>query len=530
MLSLEPSISKGLYHSRERPCHLSGLENKLGGPDNQTATAFIEQIRNVAKSVGGLMHSKDFEAREQDDPWSVSQDFFASEKGTLNRDAKKDLRRREKSFESCNIDFEEEPCLATGTAFLIAKDLALTAGHCFFESPCKEEDLSKKLSNPHPDLLVFDFDTPPRKGSEKKSLSFADKDVYQIKSVIAYELFGEENNQTRDWALLKLDRAVTEDRKPLEVDFSSEIEEGMSVWMVGHLRGISKKWRGNAIITQKVSVTTDKSKQLKCPHFFGSNLAAFTGDSGAPILDKETGHVIGMLCNGNLDYKVKNGVIVESIINKEKIEKRGYEHALKMSSLNFLEAFFSSNPLFLPNPSNKGQARGITLEGVCCNKLNTVPIIHGKMVDILKESLQCSECKSHLKDKVMVLFDCKYKIQASKTKEKRAEGVFLFHRVNSSLGGEMRFNLQEWETLRISWNDPGAIEQSFAGALSITEPTVGSVAHLALRQLITAAKIAGKSIQRIISNNDNVLIFVLLGAMVGVVVGAGAMQLYYKNK
>ena len=242
MSSLGSSIFKGMYSGCDIPCNLFDLEDELGDIDNPTATATIKKIRDVARSVGGLIQSKNFELRKEGESWVVNQKFFQSEFGTLEKKAKKEQVFMNQVIKECNINFEDEPSLANGTAFLIAKDLVLTEGHCLFDKNSVSEsknDGFPEFESGVPDLLIFDYDQNPTIENGKKKLEFPAKNVYKIVSIVAYELFEDEDKQKRDWALVKLDRHVI-DRDPLEIDFESELVEGMDVWMVGLCKGFQK--------------------------------------------------------------------------------------------------------------------------------------------------------------------------------------------------------------------------------------------------------------------------------------------------
>jgi DNA replication protein DnaC len=93
-----------------------------------------------------------------------------------------------------------------------------------------------------------------------------------------------------DWALLKLDREVACDPLPLNLN---KVADKIELYMLGHPNGLPLKFTYNG----KLEGNTESD-------FFECKLDAFRGNSGSPVLNKETNQVVGILIEGNTDYQV----------------------------------------------------------------------------------------------------------------------------------------------------------------------------------------------------------------------------------
>ena len=92
-----------------------------------------------------------------------------------------------------------------------------------------------------------------------------------------------------DWALIRLDRAVT-DRRFLEYRKSGEPEVGANLVVIGHPTGLPTKIADGANI-----------RELKGT-YFTANLDTYGGNSGSAVFNADTGVVEGILVRGERDY------------------------------------------------------------------------------------------------------------------------------------------------------------------------------------------------------------------------------------
>jgi hypothetical protein len=168
--------------------------------------------------------------------------------------------------------FREQPAGNCSTGFLIAKNLIATAGHC-----APDDAAARKLR------CVFGF----RMLDDDKAQTVIHND--HIFKVIEH-VDGRRNPTTTDWAVLKLDRPVTNHRVA-PVRRTGRIGNGAAVHVIGHPLGLPMKFAGNANVR-------DNSKAS----FFSANLDTYGGNSGSPVFNSETHEVEGILVRGERDF------------------------------------------------------------------------------------------------------------------------------------------------------------------------------------------------------------------------------------
>ena len=186
-------------------------------------------------------------------------------------------------------NFSQEPSFGFGTLFLIGKQLALTAAHCVCKKNSENLDpneqlLDKKIISTY--FVVFGFQMTSESSYPKQ---FPKKDVYKIKDVVKHQLARKGN--WADWAILQLDREV-EDRVPLPLNFIHKSAKEIELYMLGHPQGLPMKFTGGARLLENTH-----------EDYFQSDLDAFEGNSGSPVMNKKTGEVIGILCSGHADLE-----------------------------------------------------------------------------------------------------------------------------------------------------------------------------------------------------------------------------------
>jgi hypothetical protein len=167
--------------------------------------------------------------------------------------------------------FAEQPLVAFCTSFLVAPNVALTAGHCVGS----EDELATFK-------VVFGF------GLRSKSVfePVADKDVYT-----AVKLRGRvEDPQGADWAVLELDRPVV-NRDPLALRPRGLIPNKEPLYVIGFPLGLPMKIAGGAEV-----------RSQQDPSFFVANLDTYGGNSGSPVFSNLTGEVEGILVRGETDF------------------------------------------------------------------------------------------------------------------------------------------------------------------------------------------------------------------------------------
>lgn len=175
------------------------------------------------------------------------------------------------------------------TAFLVGKDQMITAAHCL-RHPLAHLDK----------VLIFDFTNSSL--SDNGDLIFESDQIYSIKTAsvarevhfvdrVVNDTSRSEKMIIKDHALLTLERSVV-GRIPLEWNFTEELTSGTELSIFGHPDGISQKM-ANGVVESPDRET-----------FFYASLDSFSGNSGSPVINKQTMKVEGLLSSGEADYIV----------------------------------------------------------------------------------------------------------------------------------------------------------------------------------------------------------------------------------
>lgn len=177
-------------------------------------------------------------------------------------------------FNICSDErYAHEPSFSDCSGFLIAPDLIATAGHCISPKVCSHY------------TWIFDYNKP------SSEIYSPNENVYSCKEVITRE-----NNEYKDFAIVKLDRPVL-DRKPLKLRTTAPASVGTNVFALSFPLGLPMKFSGMAqILSWKSSM-----------YNFNASLNIFEGSSGSPIFNASTYQVEGILSNGNKDFYKDNG-------------------------------------------------------------------------------------------------------------------------------------------------------------------------------------------------------------------------------
>lgn len=239
------AASKGIY----------GSDNRL---DIFEAEPYVRQIaRSVAAVVSGDM---------------------PDENGLVALD----LQLFKTAFSLCAEErFSEQPVGSFCTASLVAPDLVLTAGHCASKESCP----GKKF--------VFGFEMGA--GGEWPSKIPA-SDIYSCAEIVAAS-----NGNTRDFAVIRLDRPVT-GREPLILNRGPAPESGAGVFVIGTPLGLPLKVADGARVRR---VGEDS---------FLTDLDTYGGNSGSPVFNARTGLVEGILIGGGQDLALKDDACVVSYV------------------------------------------------------------------------------------------------------------------------------------------------------------------------------------------------------------------------
>lgn len=298
-ISSTHGVDKSLYVHKDPRKNLYKLD-KLKDSKKQKYPD-LTKIKANACAVACLI-SKDMWT-ENLSTYSISTSF------TLSNYIKKEFTCPLKEGEK----FRNEPCVATGTGFLVSHSKLMTAGHCV-----------RKGKNIEDIRIIFNFQMKDKKNFQRE---FDKREVYRIKHIIYYQ-YDPKERLSPDWALIKLDRTVV-GIEPLQV--SHTIQKRARVYMLGHPMGLPLKFSGEASV-----------KNIAHVHKFECDLAAFRGNSGSPVIDRVTHAVVGMLVNGfepgyeiDQEYKRNAGEsrVIARRITQEETKKEGYELCQKITPI-----------------------------------------------------------------------------------------------------------------------------------------------------------------------------------------------------
>jgi len=168
--------------------------------------------------------------------------------------------------------FREQPAPGSATGFLVAPQILATAGHVVACGDTFGLD----------EVVVFDF---VMADTNTPAIIVQAENIYAMDRVLAY------NDGLPDWALVQLDRAVT-DRMPLPLRRLGRLADDVNdLLVIGHPLGLPRKYSGHGKV-----LGNDE------PSFFETDLDVNGGNSGSPVLHPDTLEVEGILFAGNEDF------------------------------------------------------------------------------------------------------------------------------------------------------------------------------------------------------------------------------------
>ena len=186
-----------------------------------------------------------------------------SELALVNFGEREDLCASEK--------FRDQPVGAFCSGFLVAPQIIATAGHCINKNNVQEKRF----------VFGFKMNAP---GDPTTRIN--NSEIYRGSRIIGREL----TDNGPDWALVELDRPV-ENHPPVKVRSNGKMEDGASVYVIGHPCGLPMKFAGGSNVR-------DNGNDA----FFVANLDSFGGNAGSPVFNSETHEIEGLLARGEADF------------------------------------------------------------------------------------------------------------------------------------------------------------------------------------------------------------------------------------
>ncbi|MBX9765698.1 MAG: serine protease [Bdellovibrionales bacterium] len=212
--------------------------------------------------------------------------------------------------------FKEQLSAGFCSGSLVGPDLVLTAGHCVRSlQACKDTK------------FVFDFAVstqPARSGFLGRAAN--SKTVSEVPKNSVYgcaELLGRnEQGQGADWAVVKLDRPVT-DRPFLHVRRQGSVAEKDGVTVIGYPSGIPVKVAGNANV-----------RRVTANGYFVTDLDTYGGNSGSSVFNSQTLDIEGILVRGENDFVQRGSCTISNVCRQG--DCRGEDVTLVSEALHLI--------------------------------------------------------------------------------------------------------------------------------------------------------------------------------------------------
>lgn len=170
--------------------------------------------------------------------------------------------------------FRNQPIAAIGAAFLINRQVVVTAHHVIPNAP-----IAGRVR------LVFGY----RLNGQTAPSVLSAADVYEATPLWA--------NPRRDIALLRLDRPVM-DRAALQIRMDREVRDGEGLYAMGFPTGLPGKFADNG------------SVQARTRAFFTTDLDIIRGNSGSPVFSAVNNQVVGVVSTAPFGFTPVNGRLV----------------------------------------------------------------------------------------------------------------------------------------------------------------------------------------------------------------------------
>ncbi len=231
---------------------LAGIEpHVIYGDDNRLDLYQVTSTKllNLARSTAAIFDRADL--KQQASYFEILTGNFAEEMRVCRQEP-----------------FAEQQAGAVCSAFLISDNLVATAGHCVKVNDCEK--------------VAFVFD---------HSMLSANQDVKTINNENIFfcdRIMKREQTSVVDYAIIRLDRSVP-GREPLSFA-QSYPSVGTPTTVIGHPGGLPTKVADGGVIRRTQT------------GYFVTDLDAYGGNSGSPVLNSQTLEVMGILVRGEKDY------------------------------------------------------------------------------------------------------------------------------------------------------------------------------------------------------------------------------------
>jgi len=282
---------------------LSGIHPIIYDEDQryEVNDSLVKDIQFLSKSVAAIIEKKHLR-------WDPTSDSYSPIKYRL-------FEKKINGIPLCpEVQFLDQLAVSYCTAFLIEKDIVVTAAHCFKHNECADQH------------FIFNYD----KGVEE----FSRQEVYSCKEVLKRK--SSHVFSTQDYMVVRLNREV-KGAAPLRYRKKGMISQGQEVFMIGHPRGLPTKIAtgGHAYNEKRFFGDRKNHKWL-----FRADLDAFKGNSGSPVFNADTLEVEGILFKGHEDFvKSKNSVTGKKCMAEQQFrveeKSRNLESVFRITKINY---------------------------------------------------------------------------------------------------------------------------------------------------------------------------------------------------
>ncbi len=247
-------------------------EFPFGAPDSESRGVFGEDGREEVNDVSGITHytnatavmiPKNYVDGNKAYGYSLRQSL-SMQFGTDNF--------------ADNVKFLDQPTVANCTGFLVAPDIMVTAGHCI-----------NSMEEANKWYWLFDYTSDMQWNLDGNYVTINRDNLYEVSEILGSKLEGEEDDELEDYAVMKLDRVVT-DRKPYRIRSSGDASASTNVYTIGSPTGLPLK----------ISLDSEVLNEGN-DYWFKTNIDAFPGNSGGPVFDPN-GYIEGILVRGAVEY------------------------------------------------------------------------------------------------------------------------------------------------------------------------------------------------------------------------------------
>ncbi|MEM1109087.1 MAG: ankyrin repeat domain-containing protein [Planctomycetota bacterium] len=179
--------------------------------------------------------------------------------------------------------FIHQPLCGVGTAFLIAPDVIVTAGHCVVDE--NGQSILRDMA------VVFEYHINPQ--TQQVDAVVPAENVFRCERGVAIKF---DPKAGTDYAIIRIDRSA-QGRDPLKVRQEGKIQDNERLITIGHPFGLPSKVSINARVR-----SNDHDE------YFRGDIDSFPGNSGSPVLNADTGMVEGILVRGGAIVAGESGI------------------------------------------------------------------------------------------------------------------------------------------------------------------------------------------------------------------------------